>query len=57
MQNEKAKQLGLNKKRLDLFFYTMYERQQIWYKRFVLNLPQDQWTTDEYYQKSIQKIL
>jgi len=51
MQIDKARQLGLNKKRLDLFFYTMYERQQIWYKRFILNLPQGQWTTDEYYQK------
>lgn len=51
IQSDKAKQLGLDKKRLDLFFYTMYERQQIWYKRFVLNLSQDQWTNDEYYQK------
>lgn len=37
--------------KLKLFFYTMYERQQIWYKRFILNLPQDKWTDNKYYIK------
>lgn len=40
-----------NKERLKLFFYTMYERQQIWYRRFVLNLPKEEWTTNEFYSK------
>lgn len=40
-----------NKEQLKLFFYTMYERQQIWYKRFILNLPKEQWTTDKLYSK------
>lgn len=40
-----------NEDKLKLFFYTMYERQQIWYKRFILQLPQEKWTNNEYYSK------
>lgn len=37
--------------KLKLFFSTMYERQLIWYKRFVLKLPREQWTNDKLYSK------
>lgn len=40
-----------NEDMLKLFFYTMYERQQMWYKRFILKLPQEEWTNNEYYTK------
>lgn len=33
------------------FFTTMYERQLIWYKRFILKLPRDQWTSDAIFNK------
>lgn len=33
------------------FFTTMYERQLIWYKRFILKLPRDQWTSDIIFNK------
>jgi len=39
------------KKRLELFFYTMYERQNIWYRRFIEHLPQEEWTKDKCYSK------
>lgn len=32
---------------LHLFFETMFERQEIWYKKTILQLPQDQWTKNE----------
>ena len=36
-----------NENEILAFFTTMYERQLIWYKRFILKLPRDQWTNDD----------
>ena len=37
---------------LEIFFRFLYERQSIWYNRFVLKLPRDEWTDDPYLTKS-----
>lgn len=36
---------NMNKEKLKLFYWWIFERQEIWYKRFVLNLPAP-WTED-----------
>lgn len=38
----------VNKENLRLFFYTMFERQEIWYKRFILKEKQP-WTKDPFF--------
>lgn len=40
-----------NENEILAFFTTMYERQLIWYKRFILKLPRDQWTNDDVFIK------
>lgn len=40
--------LEVDEQNLDLFFQTMFERQQIWYKRFIKKKPAP-WTKDEFF--------
>jgi hypothetical protein len=34
-----------------LFYYWLYARQEIWYRRFMLELPAEHWTSDEILRK------
>ena len=46
------KDKSLVKKNLESFYQFIYKRQKVWYNRFVLKLPQDQWTKNKILSKS-----